>query len=100
MLMEFTWYPYTEKMVSKAEKRWGVYKLAGHSKKVLFLGRGNVQKHLPKHLPGSKAEAEGVEFFCVEYYDTPEEAHAEWEEAMRDFEKKFDKYPKYNKPLE
>ena len=100
MLMEFTWYPYTEKFVKKAEKRWGVYKLAGHSKKVLFFGRGNVQKHLPKHLPGSKGEAEGVEFFCVEYFESSEEAFAEWEEAMRDFKKKFEKYPKYNKPLD
>ena len=37
MIMEFTYYPYTEKNVSKVEKRWGVYKLANDLKKVVFI---------------------------------------------------------------
>jgi len=54
MIMEFTFYPYTEKFVSQVEKRWGLYRLADELKKPIFIGKGNVQKHLLKHLPGSE----------------------------------------------
>jgi hypothetical protein len=100
MIMEFTYYPYTEKNVNKVEERWGVYKLAGRSKRVLFLGRGNVRKHLAKHLPEGKTPAEEAEYFSIEYYDTGEEAYEAWEEQMREFKDKFGKWPKYNKPLD
>ena len=100
MLMEFTYYPYTDKNVEKVEKRWGVYKLADSSKRVVFIGRGNVQKHLPKHLPDGKTPAEGVEFFSLEYFDSGEEAIEAWEEQLREFHDKFGKWPKYNQPLD
>ena len=100
MIMEFTYYPYTEKNVEKVEKRWGVYKLADSLKKVVFIGRGNVKKHLPKHLPDGPRPAEGVEFFSIEYFDTGEEALKSWEEQMNNYYKRFGRYPKYNQPLE
>lgn len=98
--MEFTYYPYTEKNVNKVEKRWGVYKLANNIKKVVFIGRGNVKKRLPKHLPDGPAPAEDAEFFSVEYFETGEEAMESWEELMKEFQKKYGKSPKYNGPME
>ncbi len=100
MIMEFTYYPYNEKNVGKVEKRWGVYKLAGRSKRILFIGRGNIKKHLPKHLPDGPAPAEDVEYFSVEYYDSGEDAAKAWEEAMEEFYDRNGKYPKYNKPMD
>jgi len=100
MLAEFSYHPYNRKNVEKVEERWGVYKLADHAKRVLFLGRGNVKKHLQKHLPDSEAPAEGVKFFSVEYFESGEEAFEEWRNQMRTHHKRFDSYPKYNKPLE
>jgi hypothetical protein len=100
MIMEFTFYPFEEKYVDKVEENWGIYKLADGLKKVVFIGRGNIRKHLPKHLPGGDSPAEDVEFFSIEYYDSGEEAYEAWEEMMKNFNKKFGKYPKYNKPLE
>ncbi len=96
--MEFTYYPYVEKNVEKVEKRWGVYKLAGASKRILFIGRGNIKKHLPKHLPDGPSPADDVEFFSIEYYETGEEAKKAWDEAMEEFYERNGKYPKYNKP--
>ncbi len=100
MIMEFTYYPYTEKKAAKVEKRWGVYKLANGIKKVVFIGRGNVKKRIPKHLPDGPAPAEDAEFFSVEYFDTGEEAMESWEEQMREFQERYGKCPKYNEPLE
>lgn len=100
MIMEFTYYLYNEKNVGKVEKKWGVYKLANALKKVVFIGKGNVQKHLPKHLPDGAVPAEDAEFFSIEYFDSGEEAVEAWEEQMRDFYKRWGKYPKYNKPLD
>lgn len=100
MLMEFTYYPYTEKNTAKVEEGWGVYKLADGLKKVVFLGRGNIKKHIPKHLPEGEAPADEVEFFSIEYYDNGEEALEAWEEMMRTHYKRFGKYPKYNQPLD
>lgn len=98
MIMEFTYYPYNEKNVSKVEKRWGVYKLANSIKKVVFIGKGNVQKHLPKHLPDGTAPTDDAEFFSVEYFDSGEETVESWEEQLRDFRKRNGKHPKYNQP--
>lgn len=98
--MEFTYYPYTVKNVEKVEERWGVYKLADGLKKIVFLGRGNIHKHLDKHLPDGPSPAEDVEYFSVEYFDTSEEAYNSWEEQMRSHYNRFGRYPKYNKPLD
>ncbi|MFW3145536.1 MAG: hypothetical protein ACMUIE_01840 [Thermoplasmatota archaeon] len=100
MIMEFTFYPFEEKYVSKVEKRWGVYKLADNLKKVVFIGRGNVQKHLPKHLPGGNAPAEDAVYFSVEYFDTGEEAYEAWESQLKSFQKRYGKSPIYNKSLD
>jgi hypothetical protein len=100
MLVEFTFYPYTEKHVSMVEKRWGIYRLADASKKLLFLGKGNVLKHLGKHLPGAEAEAPDAAFFSVEYFDTYEEARSAWEDALAEHVNKHGTYPKYNKAVE
>lgn len=97
MIMEFTFYPFNEKYVSQVEKKWGVYKLADELKKLVFIGKGNVQKHLPKHLPGSSAPAEDVKFFSVEYCGSQEEAEAAWKESLEEFVAKHDKPPKYNR---
>ena len=88
MIVDFTWYPYTEKNVLKVEKRWGIYRLADSSKRVLFISKGNVKKHLPKHLPDADAPASDVEFFSIEYCDSGEEAHEIWEETLREYKKK------------
>jgi len=96
MIMEFTFYPYDEKHVDKVEERWGIYKLADHSKRVLFIGRGNVKKHLFKHLPEGDSPAEGSEYFSVEYYDTRNEAMEAWEEQMESHRKRFGRPPEYN----
>lgn len=100
MIMEFTYYPYNGRNVEKVEERWGVYKLADGLKKIIFLGRGNVRKHLGKHLPEGPDPAEDVEYFSIEYFDTGDEAYAAWEEQMRNHYNRFGTYPKYNKPLE
>ena len=96
MIMEFTFYPYTEKNVLKVEKRWGVYKLADMSKRILFIGRGNIRKHLIKHLPDGEAPAEEAEFFMIEYYESGDEAKEAWEEMLENYENKFGSLPKYN----
>jgi hypothetical protein len=98
--MEFTYYPYEEKNVDKVEKNWGVYKLADRSKRVLFIGRGNISKHLPKHLPEGEAPALEAEFFSIEYYNSGEDAKQAWEEAMEEFHDRNGKYPKYNAPMD
>ncbi len=97
MIMEFTFYPYTEKFVSQVEKRWGLYRLADELKKPIFIGKGNVQKHLLKHLPGSETPADGARFFSVEYFAAPEEAETAWREALDEFKAKHGTLPKYNK---
>jgi hypothetical protein len=96
MIMEFTFYPYVEKNLDKVEERWGVYKLADHSKRILFIGRGNVRKHLYDHLPGAKAPAEGAEYFSVEFFDTRDEAVQAWTEQVQEHRAKFGELPKYN----
>lgn len=96
MLMEFTYYPYEEKYVGKVEERWGVYTLADHSKRVLFIGKGNVRKHLMEHLPGGTSPAEGVEFFQVEYYKDKAESNDAWIEMVATFKSKHGSLPKYN----
>ncbi len=100
MIMEFTYYPYTVKNVGKVEKRWGIYKLASSSKRILFIGRGNLQKRLPIHLPNGKSPAEGVEYFSIEYYDSGEDAMETWKELLQEHRDKFGKVPEYNKPLD
>ena len=100
MIVEFSWYAYERKNVDRVEKKWGVYKLADHSKRVLFLGKGNVRKHLAKHLPDEDAPAPDVEFFSVEYFDSGEEAHEAWLEYMREYKRKYNDYPKYNRSLD
>lgn len=98
--MEFTYYPYEEKNVDKVEKRWGVYKLADRSKRVLFIGRGNIRKHLPKHLPEGDSPAIEAEFFSIEYYNDGDSAKEAWEEAMEEFHERNGKHPKYNSPMD
>lgn len=98
MIMEFTYYPYEAKNVAKVEKKWGVYKLAGRSKRVLFIGRGNIAKHLPKHLPEGESPADDAEFFSIEYYRTGDEALEAWNEAMDEFYDRNGKFPRYNAP--
>ena len=100
MIMEFTFYPYVKKNVEKVEENWGVYKLADSLKKVVFIGRGNIKKHLPKHLPDGPVPADKVEYFSIEYYDSGEETYEAWEEMLKDHYNKFGKYPKYNKSLD
>ncbi len=100
MIMEFTYYPYEEKNVEKVEKKWGVYKLAGRSKRILFIGRGNLKKHLPKHLPEGDTPADEAEFFSIEYYESGEESLKAWEEAMEEFYDRNSKHPKYNAPMD
>lgn len=97
MIMEFTFYPYNDKNVAGVEKRWGIYRLADELKKPVFIGKGNVQKHLQKHLPSSDAPAEDVKFFSVEYFDTAEEAETAWKEALEEYRHKHGTLPKYNK---
>lgn len=95
--MEFTFYPYTGKNVDKVDERWGVYKLADHSKHILFIGRGNVKRHLYDHLPEGKAPADGAEFFSIEYYESHEEAMEAWNEQIESFKGKFGDLPRYNR---
>jgi hypothetical protein len=94
--MEFTYYPYQEKYVEKVEERWGIYILADRSKRILFIGKGNVRKHLHTHLPDGKAPAEGVEFFQVEYYKDQDQAKSAWIEQIESFKRKTGSLPKYN----
>jgi len=100
MLMEFTYYPYNNKFVDKVEERWGVYRLASSSKRILFIGRGNIKKHLLKHLPDGPSPAADVAFFSIEYYETGEEAATAWKEALEEYESKFGSPPLYNKKEE
>ena len=98
MIVEYSWYAYDEKKVDKVEKSWGLYKLADSSKRVLFLGKGNVKKHLLKHLPGGSSPTPDVAYFSVEYFDSSKEAHEIWQEYMDEYVKRYGKYPKYNRP--
>ncbi|MEA3558795.1 MAG: hypothetical protein U9R75_06020 [Candidatus Thermoplasmatota archaeon] len=100
MIMEFTFYPFVAKNVEKVEDSWGIYKLADGLKKVVFIGRGNIGTHLPKHLPDGTSPADDVEYFSFEYYDSGEEAYEAYEDMLKDHYKKFGKYPRYNKPLD
>jgi hypothetical protein len=97
MIMEFTFYPYTDKYVSQVEKRWGLYRLADELKKPVFIGKGNVQKHLQKHLPGSEYPADDAKFFSVEYFETQKDAEGAWKEALDEFKKKHGDLPRYNR---
>ncbi|MDG6225121.1 MAG: hypothetical protein QCI82_06370 [Candidatus Thermoplasmatota archaeon] len=97
MIMEFTFYPYVEKNIEKVEERWGVFKLADRSKKVVFIGRGNIRKHLFNHLPDGKAPAEDAVFFSIEYFDTKEEAMEAWIEQVEAYQSKFHSLPLYNR---
>jgi hypothetical protein len=96
MLMEFTYYPYEAKFVEKVEERWGVYTLADRSKRVLFIGKGNVRKHLYEHLPDGTVPAEGAEFFQVEYYKDKAESMDAWIEMVENYKRKHGSLPKYN----
>ncbi len=96
VIMEFTYYPYEEKFVEKVEERWGVYTLADRSKRVVFIGRGNVKKHLFQHLPGGKIPADDAEFFQVEYFKDKDEAQNGWLDQVEAFKRKHGVLPKYN----
>ncbi|MFO8051279.1 MAG: hypothetical protein R6V01_06220 [Thermoplasmatota archaeon] len=100
MLMEFTFYPYERKNVEKVEEGWGIYKLADDLKKIIFIGRGNIKKHLFKHLPDGPEPAEDAKYFSIEYYDSGEDAYEAWEEMVRNHNRKFGKYPEYNQPMD
>ena len=99
MIMEFTFYPFDEKHVDQVEEKWGVYKLADDLKRVVFIGRGNVRKHLQSHLPDGEKPAEDASFFQVEYYDSGEEAYEAWSDIITTFKKKWGSVPEYNAPL-
>jgi hypothetical protein len=97
VIMEFTYYPYDEKFVEKVDERWGVYTLADRSKRVVFIGRGNVKKHLLEHLPHGRSPAEEAEFFQLEYFKDKAEAQSAWLEQVEAYQNKHGSLPKYNR---
>jgi hypothetical protein len=99
MIMEFTFYPYTRKNVENVEERWGVYKLADDLKRVIFIGRGNIKKHLSSHLPDNELPVDEAEYFQIEYYDSGEEAYEAWKDTIGSYRKKWGTVPEYNEDI-